>query len=49
MTERLNSPSVNPHQIITAESNPTDARYLSPEDHAKSVTSRKTVEDSVSE
>jgi len=39
--ERKGSPRVKPHQIITAESSPTDAKYLSPDDHAKSVTSGK--------
>ena len=30
---------MNPHQIMTAESKPTEARYRSPGDHARSVTS----------
>jgi hypothetical protein len=32
-------PSVKPHHIITVESKPTDARYQSPGDQDKSVTS----------
>ena len=36
-------PRVNPHQINTCESKPTDARYLSPGDQATSVTSRQSI------
>lgn len=41
-------PSVNPHQINTAESSPTEARYLSPGDHPTSVTSCATSKQSMS-
>lgn len=39
-------PSVNPHQINTAESSPTEARYRSPGDHPTSVTSCATSQQS---
>jgi hypothetical protein len=41
MLDNAYSPSVYPHQIITLESKPTLAKYLSPGDQATSTTSNR--------